>query len=252
MNAIRMGLSIILLCTAANVALADEQKARLQWAQKVVLSTPISGVINTVRVKPGDKVNQGQVLMTLDSRALEARLKGAEAELAVAEQNLQEAQRELERTQEMYDRTMLAEHDLDVVKIALAAAESQLQLAQAHRTQAQWDLEYSAIKSPFDAWVIKVRAAVGQTVMNQLQAEPLLEVAKVGEMRVLGYVAADDFAKVRLEQPIMVKVAGDTFKGQVSHIALEADEEGQYAVEIIFNTRGRQLRAGLPAVVMMP
>lgn len=251
MNAMRIGLTLI-LCAVAGGALAGEQKAPVQWAHKVMLSTPISGVITEVSVKPGDRVSQGQTLIRLDTRALEAKLKGAEAELSLAEQNLQETQRELARTQEMYDRTMLAQHDLDMAKIALAAAESQLQLAQAHHTQAQWDLEYSAIKSPFDAWVIKVLGQQGQTVMNQLQAEPLVVVAKVGEMRVSTLVGAGEFAKVRLKQPITVKVAGDAFKGQVTHIALEADAQGQYAVEITFNTQGRQLRGGLPAVVQMP
>jgi multidrug efflux system membrane fusion protein len=251
MNRVRVALALVLLTVSA-LAAAEEQSTRLQWAQKVILSTPVSGIISEVLVKPGDRVSKGQTLLSLDNRALKARLKGAEAELSLAEQNHKEAQRELDRTQEMYDRTMLAEHDLELAKIGLTAAEAQLELAQSSVAQAQWDLEYSAIKAPFDAWVIRVQGEKGQTVVNQIKAEPLLEVAKVGEMLVQGYISADDFSKVRQQQAIKVKVAGDEFSGTIRHIALEANEQGKYAVDVVFSTRGRQLRAGLPAVVVLP
>jgi multidrug efflux system membrane fusion protein len=251
MNQVRVALAIVLLSASTLVA-AAEQKTRLQWAQKVTLSTPVSGVINEVLVQPGERVAKGQTLLSLDQRALKAKLKGAQAELTLAEQNHQEAQRELDRTQEMYDRTMLAEHDLELAKIDLTAAESQLQIAQSNVVQAQWNLDYSAIKAPFDAWVIKVHGVEGQTVMNQIQASPLLEVAKAGSMRVRGYLSAAEFSKVRIQQPITIRAAGDAFTGSVQHIALESNEKGEYAVDVVFDTQGRQLRAGLPAVMVMP
>jgi multidrug efflux system membrane fusion protein len=251
MNRVRVALALVLLGVPVFVP-AAEQDARLQWAQKAILSTPVSGVISEVLVKPGDRVSKGQTLLALDDRALKARLKGVQAELSLAEQNHREAQRELDRTQEMFDRTMLAEHDLELAKIGLAAAEAQLQIAQSNVTQAQWDLEYSAIKAPFDAWVIRVQGEKGQTVMNQIKAEPLLEVAKVGDMLVQGFISAADFSKVRQQQAVKVKAAGDEFSGTIRHIALEANEQGKYAVDVVFSTRGRQLRAGLPAVVVLP
>jgi multidrug efflux pump subunit AcrA (membrane-fusion protein) len=77
------------------------------WAADTVeLSTRVSGVVAEVRVKPGQRVKKGTVLLRLDKTVLQAQLDEANAEQARAQADAGDARRELERVQELYKRTV--------------------------------------------------------------------------------------------------------------------------------------------------
>lgn len=246
----RLVLSVLLLMLAA-LAEAGEEGATLHWARKVALGTPVSGVIAEVAVQAGDKITKGQVLLHLDDRALRAKVQGLEAEKQRAGDDLAEARRELDRTQELYDRTLLADHDLQLAKNQLTAAEADLATTEAALVQAQWQLEYSAVRAPFDGWVLRRNAEAGQTVVSELQAEPLLEVAAAGAMLAHARVPADELKKLKTGQAVEVTVGANRYPGHIRQVALEPEKDGRYAVDVLFETRDL-LRAGLPAKVMLP
>lgn len=251
MSATRKGLYGLALLALALTAEAGEENATLHWARKVALGTPVSGVIAEVAAQAGDKVAKGQVLLHLDDRALRAKVRSQEAETVRATEDRDEAKRELDRTQELYDRTLLADHDLQLAKNQLVAAEADLAAVEAELAQAQWALEYSAVRAPFDGWVLKRNAEAGQTVVSQLQAEPLMELAEAGAMLARARVAPDALKRLKTGQSVDVTASGKRYAGSVRHIALEPDKDGRYDVDVWFETRDL-LRAGLPAKVMLP
>lgn len=242
---------LCLLLLATTPVLAQEWDARLHWVQRVVLGTPVSGVIDSVSITPGKPVRQGQILLRLDTRPLEARIEGLEAELIGKRHDRDEARRELDRTQELYDRTLLADHDLDLTKIALATAEAALKTTEAQLTQAKWELEYSRIRAPFDAWVLHRNAEPGQTVISNLRAGPLIVVARAGTMRARVMADAGQVSAFAEGQRARVRVMGRDYAGQVQQVGLEPDAEGRYPVDIQFATGKALLRAGLPAKVVL-
>ena len=251
MNGPKTLLALLLLALASPLA-AAEREARLHWVRTVTLSTPVTGVVAEVTVAEGDRVRQGQVLLRLDDRALKARVVGLEAQMLGREHDRDEARRERERTQEMYDRTLLAEHDLDVAKIQLATAEAALKTTQAALIQARWDLEYSVIRAPFDAWVIRRSVEPGQTVVSNMQAQELLELAEAGAMLARARVEARDLEGLRRGDAVGVQLADKRFPGEVAGLGLAADAEGLYPLDVRFETGDRLLRPGLKARLILP
>ena len=243
-------LFFVLLALTAT-AEAGEEAATLQWARRVALSTPVTGVIAEVAAQAGDKVAKGQVLLHLDDRALRAKVTGMEAQKVRATEDRDEAKRELDRTQELYDRTLLADHDLQLAKNQLVAVEADLAAVEAELVQAQWELEYSAVRAPFDGWVLRRNAEAGQTVISRLQAEPLVELAEAGVMLARAHVSSDALRRLKTGQNIDVTVSGKRYAGRIQHIALEPAKDGRYDVDVRFETPDL-LRAGLPAKVMLP
>ena len=63
------------------------------------LSSKIMGTVLEVRVRAGDRVQKGQLLVTLDSRETNAMVQKSEAGLAEAGQALQEMDRNIESAQ---------------------------------------------------------------------------------------------------------------------------------------------------------
>ena len=248
----RIAGGMLALWLLGGTASAETLEARLQWAQRVALGTPVSGMIAAVDAEPGQRVEEGQVLLRLDARPLRARVAGLEAELVGKRHDRDEARRELERTQELYERTLLADRDLSLAGIALANAEAALKTTEARLAQARWELEYSEIRAPFAAWLLRRQAEPGQTVISNLQAEPLLVVARAGVMLARAMVGAERLPALAPGQALTVTVAGRAYPGRVRRIALEPDASGRYAVDVRFDSGEGLLRAGLPARIELP
>lgn len=242
----------ISLCLFSGSIFAETLEARLHWVQRVALGTPVSGVIAEVTAIPGTRVKKGERLLQLDVRPLQARIVGLEAERIGKQNDRDEAERELGRTQELYERTLLADRDLALAKIALATAEASLKTTEAQLIQAQWDLEFSQIRAPFAAWVIKRRAEPGQSVISNLQAEPLIVVARANEMLARAEVAGERLSSLTVGQSVSVNVGGKVYPGKLQHISLEPEANGKYQLDVKFSTAGRLLRAGLPAQIELP
>ncbi len=250
---IRMAVSLLALwpLSAAATAETETLDARLQWQQWVALGTPVSGVVAEVTAIPGQRVQKDEVLLRLDTRPQQARVTGLEAERIARALDHDEARRELERIQELYARTLLADRDLTLAKIALANAEATLKSIEAQLVQAQWELEYSQIRSPFEAWVVRRNAEPGQTVISNLQAEPLMVVARAGVMLARVMIDGERVAELKPGQAITVSVAGKSYQGSLLRVGLEPGSDGRYSVDVQFDSGDQLLRAGLPARIKL-
>jgi RND family efflux transporter MFP subunit len=228
---------------------AAQWQGVVDWSQRTELGTAVSGVVDKVLVAPGERVKKGQQLLLLEQGALRARLEQYRAEVKYKGLLRKEAARELERAEELYARTLLADHDLDLAKVAYAEAEAAYQASRAEVAQAEESLAQSRIVAPFDAVVIARRVQPAQTIVSRCQVEPLLTLAAAGRMRVRFTVSAAELPA--LGKAATVEVAGERYRGTVVAVGFEAGGEDGYPVEVEFATE-RQLRAGQGAAITMP
>ncbi|HEY5604842.1 MAG TPA: efflux RND transporter periplasmic adaptor subunit [Gammaproteobacteria bacterium] len=243
---------LFLLCSTATGA--EEIDATITWRQKTVLSTPVSGVIKTINVSPGAVVNKDDVLLQLDDRVFKETLEEAKAQLERMRLLEEEAQRELERTLELYDQTLIADHEKQMAIIARADAAAKHQAARAALAKAQMDMDYSAIRAPYDAVVIKQHAQLGQTIASLTIIAPLLEVAERGMMSANVLVTGGTVGKLEIGAAAKVQVGGKTYNGTIEAIGLDpvTDKSNRYEVKVSFSTQGKILRAGQSAKVVLP
>ena len=233
------------------LVLAEEFEATLGWSKRVELSTPVNGMVQKVFADPGKIVAKGDVLVQLDPRSFKADLKYAKARYKNTDGQSQEAKRELDRQTDMYDRTMLSDHELQVAKNNFTAALSEYQQAQSSLTKAKLNLEYSAIRAPFNAVVISSSAVKGQVVASEVTPPVLVIVAEAKRMLARFYVTADKINNFVINQGAKVNVAGQSFQGKIFNIALEPDslKPDHYVIEVIFDSKDKLLRAGLKGTV---
>lgn len=241
----------LMLVLISSYALADEMDAVLYWQRSVPLSTPVSGVVIKVNGQVGERVNKGQVLVQLDDRARLARVGALKAELKRAENNRDESGREYERTQELYDRTLIADHDLELARIQADDGIAKFETAKANLVQAQMDLEYSAIRAPFDGLIIQRNVEAGQTVVSELQAEPLMVLVDARQMVARLQVKGEALSNLSIGQKATVVLGKNSHSGKVNHIGINpvSGTTDQYAVDIEFNVGKQEYRAGQKARV---
>ena len=251
MNSAIRALALIFMLMISTVVMAQEADAVLQWQRSVPLSTPVSGVVVKVNGQVGERVKKEQVLIQLDDRARRARVDALTAELKKAENHRDESEREYERTQELYDRTLIADHDLEMAKIQFDDGVAQYQTAKANLVQAQMDLEYSTVSAPFDGWITKRNVEAGQTVVSELQAEPLMVLVDARNMVARMQVKGEALSKLVIGHKASVMVGKNTHSGKVSFIGMSpvSGTTDQYTVDVEFNVGKQMYRAGQAATV---
>ena len=245
--------SIITALFPLTLCAADIQ-ATLQWSHRVELSTPVSGNVNAVNVEVGDLVKKGQVLLTLDSTAYQARVAENQSEIIRLDAESAEAKRDLDRVQELYERTVVSTTDLDQAKLRLVKTQSVLSEARARLRLHQKALDDASLRAPFDAVVVLRQAERGLSVAAGLQPQMLLTLARSGEMIARMQLTPPQIDKLKTGQTITVSVAGISYAGKIKTLGLEPvkiKEEWVYPVDVVFPSK-EPLRAGAPALVKLP
>ena len=145
------------------------------WAAgQVELTTRVSGVVEEVLVKSGQRVKKGAVLLRLDRTVLQARLDEATAEQAQADADEADARRELERAEELFNRTVSSASELEAATLRHARAKAALSGANARLVITQKNLSDAELKAPFNGVVSSVPGGPGTVVTADCQPKPLV------------------------------------------------------------------------------
>jgi len=146
--------------------------------------TTVSGRVETITVREGDRVQADQTIAQLDDEQLQARLRGTQAELAKTQQQVKQARSQIEVIQSNIRETKLnrqqaqdnSQGNIEQAQANLEAATAQLEQAQAQKQQAQSQLKLAkADRDRFQRlWeqgvVAKQRYDQAQTEWESLQA----------------------------------------------------------------------------------
>lgn len=172
--------------------------------QSVILYPDETGEIQHVFVSGGDRIEQGQPVMRLDSR---------EAELAVrvARTKLVEAERALARAEQLKERNIGSQANVDDARTVVDRTELELQ-------QAEVALADHEIKAPFDGVVGIPKFERGDRVSP---TSAVVTIDDRSELIVEFEVPEQYLARIKTGQKVDVHTPsyGDrTFEGVISHI----------------------------------
>lgn len=144
-------------------------------ADEVKVGALVTGQITQLKVKTGQQVKAGELILKIDDRHYQARLKALKADIAYRKAALADVQIEFDQTQDMYDRTVIArrpleraQRDLDMAQQALIKAEGELEMHQA------W-LDYYHVKAPVNGVIKSLSVTQGSTVFEENEALFILE-----------------------------------------------------------------------------
>ncbi len=240
-------LTAALLLAALPVRAAD-LPAQLDWYQRVELSTPVSGVVDSVNVQPGQSARKGDLLLRLNPTLFKANLAEAQADSTRLGEEQADARKELDRANELYARTVSSTTELDASKLRHARADAQVAAAKARVDKARRLLDESEIRAPFDVLILDRQAEPGMAVASQNQPPVLLTVARSDQILARASLAADKAAGLKPGGQIEVSTGGKSLSGRI--VALRAKPDGRYQLDVAI-PRG-SLVAGMTASVRLP
>jgi RND family efflux transporter MFP subunit len=239
--------------------------------QEVEIHAKVAGYIKNINVDIGDHVRTGQTLAVLEIPELTAQVQGADASVRHSAEEITRAKNEVARAEADHaalhaaaDRLqeaaaarpgLVAQQEIDdavakdrasgaqveAAKSALAAAQEQLGMSKANRSQvsAMWD--YSHITAPFDGVVTWRYADTGALVQAGTSAAAAQPVVKLAQVSVL-----------RLRVPVPEQLTADIHPGSLAQVTVQATKETfpakvtRYTDSLDPSTRTMQVEFDIP------
>ncbi len=232
--------------------------ARVRAQESVRLAFPLSGLVSKVNVQEGDTVKKGDVLVELDPREVQRRVRQAEMNLAAREQDLAQAQAppaaaDLEIAQQTLKKAALAlaaaedrydEEPTEQNRLARELAQSDYEIARANferQTQgagasqlddlrravenarlelqaAHETLNDTRLHAPFDGTITEVTAQTGERVGGY---NPVIALADLTRLEAVADIDEIDVAEVREGQTVELRFdafPGESVKGKLTRL----------------------------------
>ena len=147
-----------------NVNDTTEYVATLKSRSSTTISPQVDGQITQIKVRSGDHVAAGELLMVIDPLKQQATVGSQEASRASKEANLRYASQQLERVKKLYAAGVVSKQDLDQSQSAYDAANADLRALDAQVREQQVQLQYFHVKAPTAGIIGDIPVHVGDRV----------------------------------------------------------------------------------------
>jgi RND family efflux transporter MFP subunit len=229
--------------------------AEFEPFQEIDVMAKVSGYIKQINVDIGDRVQEGQLLATLEIPEMQDDLTRAAAAIEEADAELETARDELRRTEsahdmvhlsysrildvskrepglvpqqevdEVHSRDLVAEAQVSAAKSHITVCQQRIRVSQAEQAHVKTLFQYAVIAAPFTGVVTKRYANSGSLIQagtaSQSQAMPVVRLSENGLLRLALPVPESAVPLIHLGEPVDVKVSAmnRTFPGRVARFS---------------------------------
>lgn len=255
--------------------------------QDVEVHAKVTGFVKKIAVDIGDRVKEGQLLAILEVPELQAQLEGAEAGVRHSETEISRAKEEVTRDEANHQAIheackrlqqaaaarpgLVAQQEIDdavakdlasgaqvaAAKAALLAAQEQLGVSRAGRSQVAAMSGYSRIVAPFSGvitWRYADTGALVQAGTSNTNAQPVVKLAEIDTLRLRVPVPESLAASVHTgtSVDITVQATGEHFTGKVARLTDSLDRSTRtMQVEVDVPNKKYRLSPGMFAKVVL-
>lgn len=179
----------------------------------VQVRAQVSGVLEKVLFKEGDKVKAGQLLLQIDPRTFEASYRQAQAQLARDVAQLENAKVQQERLEPLLKREFITRQEFDVAVTSTKSLEATVAADKALLEQARIQVEYSRIHAPISGRtgalainagnLVSAGASGGTPLVTINSTDPILVTFSIPERQL------DEIRRSQNEQEMRIEILPD-------------------------------------------
>ncbi len=220
-------------------------------ARHTTVSSEILARIEEVRVRAGSRVQQGDVLIALDARDLDARVREAEEAVRAARAESELARVESERVEGLFERKVASQQDLDRARSRRQVAAAAMEGAEQRLADSRVARSHAEIRSPVSGRVVDRLAEPGDTAAAGV---PLLRIYDPAALRIEAPVRESLAVGLRTGQAIRVEVdaLGRRFDGVIDEIVPFAEPGARTLLVKVRQPQDPALLAGMFGRVEVP
>ncbi|TVZ14735.1 efflux RND transporter periplasmic adaptor subunit [Maribacter sp. MAR_2009_72] len=225
---------------------------KIEAAKSANISTRMMGYVDKIYVNVGDKVNKGQLLMSVNNADVSAQLAQVNAGITEAEAAFTNAEKDFNRFSTLFKENSASQKELDDITANYNMAKARLESAKQMRNGVNAQMGYANIRAPFNGVVTNKFISAGDMANPGM---PLLEVESPGKYQVLAMVPESEILAVKndTEVTVQVKALNENVKGKVTEVSTSSKNTGgQYLVKVILDKTDAQILSGMYATVQFP
>jgi len=229
-----------------------EFPAEIRARYETPLAFRVGGKVIERPAQVGTRVAKGRTLARVDTTDLAHALDAAKAQRATLEAERSLAVRELERFKGLREKGFVSQAELDRRQSAAAAAQTQLDAAEARLKQSANQLAYATLVADADGVITSVEAEVGQVVAA---GQTIVRLVRPGDRELAIAVPESLRAHVAHASAFTVvatALPGKTWTGRLRELSPAADPVTRtYAARIALDGSRDELALGMSARVIV-
>ena len=205
---------------------------QIESKETAAISTRIMGFVSSIKVKPGDKVQKGQLLLTISNGDILAKRAQAQAMVSEAEAALKVAQKDYERYEELYKRQSASTKEFENVTLHYSAVKAKTEMAHQMKNEAEVMLTYTNLVAPFSGVVTQKNIDEGGMANPGV---PLLFVEQSGGYHVKASVSESEVGQLKtgMDAEVTIKSTEKSFTGKISEISPSSQfSGGQFQIKV--------------------
>lgn len=220
--------------------------------QAARLSVATSGLVTTIHVDAGSKVQAGDLLLELDPELAQLQLDSAKAQVEQADTALKDARRRLEEAQRLIPQRSIAESVVRDIEAEVASDEAALHQAQADAGYREGILLRHQLRAPF-AGVVSAKLTETGEWINPGQA--VFELVAVDDVRLDFSVSEDYLADIQPDAPVSISLnsnPGQSYPGRVATVVPVTDPNARtFLLRVLAKNPGQFMLPGMSVRAVM-
>ncbi|QOR40806.1 efflux RND transporter periplasmic adaptor subunit [Billgrantia diversa] len=147
-----------------DIALEKSYPSLLRSDDEVTLVARITGNLEKRHFEPGEQVERGQRLFSIEPDVYQAAVNQNEANLQSAQAELSRAQRDAQRFERLLNQNSVSQQQVDQARAELGVARAAVAQAEAALASSRIDLEYAEVTAPVSGVIGLAQINVGNLV----------------------------------------------------------------------------------------
>ncbi len=213
------------------------------------LSFRASGLIESIPVQVGDRIEAGQIIASLDNRDAVIALEQARSALENARVQKANAQSNLIRVRQLYQAYNISLAEYEQAKNGFSSATSSYESARKSLDLQELQLSYNELRAPIAGIVTDVRNEVNEVVRA---GDPVVVLSAGADIEMEVGIPEAHISRIRQGDGVRVRFSAlpdRSFSGQVREIAFSLDASSTYPVIVRLDTPSSFIRPGMAGEV---
>lgn len=198
----------------------------VQPIASIQIKSRLDSQVVAIAVKEGARVKEGDLLVRLDGRALQAQLAQAEAIILKDQAQIEQARRDLSRAEDLLAKRITTEVQRDTAATLLKVQQAQLGADKASRDNLATLLGYTEIRAPISGRIGSIALKLGSTV-KALDTVAMATINQIDPIFVSFAVPQTLFGELRTAMaghvPVTARVGAATVEGQLAFVENSVD-----------------------------
>lgn len=205
----------------------------------VMSRLPAARIID-IKVRNGDRVKRGDILVELENKDLRTLVQSAEENLKGAENNLAFADNEFKRTRALYDKQAVPMQSLDTAQNNLNTVKAEVAMLRHALENAKVNLDYATLRSSLDGIVSERYSDPGNIATTGM---PILKIFDPGKLEIRIPVREGMVSKIAIGEtlPIQIGALAKMVQAEIREIIPSVDPGSrtfQISALLLGNTAG--------------